>query len=192
MPGSNASNLTPLAVGTTDPGDFSSYLGRPTTISEETYTMVQCGVAIASGSNGKQLVTAVSSGQASWVVSLATGIADPFCCGAIPSSLTGPITSGYYFLALRQSAFHSLNVLGSTTGSATTTGGVYVGAFLKTGTGSFLVDVNTGAATSASVTGTTLDIYYAMSSVGQALQIQTGTAATAIYCSYRAPFRGAT
>ncbi len=181
-----------LAVGTVETGDFSSWLGRPHQINEETYVMAQCGAAIASNSNGKQLVTALSSGIASWVVTLATGIADPMLCGAIPSSLTAPIASGSYFWMLRDSPFHQLLVLGSTTGSAALTGGAYVGALLKSASGSTLIDVFSGTATSASVTGTTLDVHYAMSNCGQALQIQTGTAATAIYCRYRAPFRGAT
>ncbi len=191
MTGSNASTFTPLAVGVSDSGDFSSWLGRPIQISEETYTMVQCGVAIAASSQGKQLVTALSSGTTNWVVTLATGIADPMLCGAIPSSLTAAIASGAYFLALRDSGFHQLLVLGSLTGSAALTGGCYVGAFLKSGSGATLIDVFTGTATSASVTGTTLDVHYGLSQCGQALQIQTGTAATAIYCRYRAPFRGA-
>ncbi len=191
MTGSNASPFTPLSVGVSDTGDFSSWLGRPIQIGEETYTMVQCGAAIATGSNGKQLVAALSSGQTSWVVTLATGIADPMLCGAIPSSLTAAIASGSYFLALRDSGSHQLLVLGSLTGSAALTGGVYVGAFLKSGTGAFLVDLFTGTATSASVTGTTLDIHYGLSVAGQSLQIQTGTAATAVYCKYHAPFRAA-
>ncbi len=191
MTGSNATNFTPLPVGQSDSGDFSSWLGRPIQINEETYTMVQCGAAIATGSNGKQLVAALSSGQTSWIVTLATGIADPMLCGAIPSSLTAAIVSGAYFLALRDSSSHQLLVLGSLTGSAALTGGVYVGAFLKSGTGSFLVDLFTGAATSASVTGTTLDVHYGLSVCGQSLQIQTGTAATQVYCKYHAPFRGA-
>ncbi len=64
MPGSNATLLTPLSVGVSDSGDFSSWLGRPVQINEETYVMVQCGAAIASGSQGLQLVTAISSGIA--------------------------------------------------------------------------------------------------------------------------------
>lgn len=181
-----------LAVGTTDSGDFSSWLGRPHQINEETYVMVQANVAIASNSNGKLLVTAISSGQASWSVSLLTGIADPLHCGAIPSTLTNPIASGAYFWALRDSWAHQLLVVGSTTGSAAITGGAYVGAFLNACTGGVLQDVFTGAATSASVTGTTLDVHRGLSNAGQSLQIQTGTPATATWVRYRAPFRGAT
>jgi hypothetical protein len=191
MSGSNASPLTPLAVGTSDSGDFSSWYGRPIQIGDETYIVVECGAAIAASSQGKQLVTAISSGQATWVVSLATGIADPMLCGAIPSTLTAAIASGAAFLALRDSAKHQLLVLGSTTGSATVTGGAYVGALLKSGSGSTLIDVFTGTATSASVTGTTLDIHYAVNNAGYALAIQTGTAATQTWVRYRAPFRGA-
>lgn len=189
MSGSNGSNLTPLAVGTSDSGDFSSWYGRPVQIGDETYVMVECGPAIAASSQGKQLVTALSSGQASWVVSLATGLADPKLCGCIPSSLTAAIASGAAFLALRDSAKHQMLVLGSTTGSATVTGGAYVGALLMSNTGSTLGDVFGSVATSASVTGTTLDIHYAVNSAGKCLQIQTGTAATQTYVNYHAPFR---
>lgn len=188
MPGINASALIPLGVGVTDAGDFSACLGKPYMVGDETYVMVQCGAAIAASSQGKQLVTALSSGQASWVVSLATGLADPKGCGAIPSSLTSAIVSGTYFLALRDSSQHQLLVRGSTTGSAALTGGAYIGALLITGSGSDLIDVF-GGATSASVTGTTLDIHYAASSCAQALAVQTGTVATQTYVRYHALFR---
>ncbi len=189
MTGSNASTLTPLSVGVTDAGDFSACLGKPYQIGDEVYVMVQCGVAIAASSQGKQLVTAVTAGVPSWVVTLATGLADPKLCGAIPSSLTAAVTSGYYFLALRDSSSHQLLVLGSTTGSATVTGGAYVGALLMSNTGSTLGDVFGSVATSASVTGTTLDIHYAVNKAGVCMQIQTGTAATQTYVNYHAPYR---
>lgn len=189
MTGPNASPFTPLSVGVSDTGDFDSWLGREVQVGGETYVMVQCGPAIAASSQGKQLVTALSSGVPSWVVSLATGLADPKLCGAIPSSLTAAVVSGSFFLALRDSPNHQMLVLGSATGSAALTGGAYVGALLMSNTGSTLTDVF-GAATSASVTGTTLDIHYALSNAGQCLQIQTGTVATQTYVRYRAPFRG--
>ncbi len=190
MTGPNASPFTPLAVGTSDAGDFDSWLGREVQIGAETYVMVQCGPAIAASSQGKQLVTALSSGIASFVVSLATGLADPKLCGCIPSTLTAAVVSGSFFLALRDSPYHQMLVLASATGSATLTGGTYVGAFLISNTGSTLTDALGSAATSASVTGTTLDIHYVASNAGQSLQIQTGTAATQTYVRYRAPFRG--
>lgn len=190
MSGSNASPLTPLAVGTSDTGDFSSWLGRPVQIGGEIFVVVECGPAIAASSQGKQLVTALTAGVPSWVVSLATGLADPKLCGVIPSTLTAAIASGSYFLALRDSPNHQMLVLGSTTGSAGLTGGAYVGALLMSNTGSTLGDVFGSTATSTAVTGTTLDIHYAMSNAGQCLQIQTGTAATQTYVRYRAPFRG--
>lgn len=189
MSGSYGSNLTPLSVGVADSGDFSSWLGRPVQVGDETFTVVQCGVAIAASSQGKQLVTALSAGVPSWVVTLATGLADPKLCGVIPSAHTAAIVSGTYFLALRDSANHQMLVLGSTTGSATVTGGAYVGALLMSNTGSTLGDVFGSVATSASVTGTTLDIHYAVNSAGKCLQIQTGTAATQTYVNYHAPFR---
>ena len=190
MTGPNASPFTPLSVGYADTGDqYDSWLGRQVQIGAESFVVVKCGPAIAASSQGKQLVTALSAGVPDWVVSLATGLADPKLCGAIPSTLTAAIVSGTYFLALRDSPNHQLLVLGSTTGSAAITGGAYVGALLMSNTGSTLGDVF-GAATSASVTGTTLDIYYAANSAGQCLQIQTGTAATQTYVRYRAPFRG--
>ncbi len=190
MSGPNASPLTPLAVGTSDTGKFDSWLGREVQIGAETYVMVQCGPAIAASSQGKQLVTAISSGIPSWIVSLATGLGSPLCCGAIPSTLTAAVVSGTFFLALRDSPNHAMLVLGSTTGSAAITGGAYVGALLITNTGSTLGDVFGAVATSASVTGTTLDIQNAANTCGQSNQIQTGTAATAIMVRYRAPFRG--
>ncbi len=189
MSGTNASTLTPLAVGSSDAGDFSAWLGRPVQVGDETFVMVKCGVAIAASSQGKQLVTALTAGVPDWVVTLATGLADPKLCGVVPSTHTAAITSGYYFLALRDSASHQMLVLGSTTGSATVTGGAYVGALLMSNTGNTLGDVFGAVATSASVTGTTLDIHYAINAAGKSLQIQTGTAATQTYVNYHAPYR---
>lgn len=185
MSGTSGSNLTPLSVGQSDSGDFSACLGRPYQIGDETYVMVQCGVAIAASSQGKQLVTALSSNAPTWIVALATGLGDYTCCGAIPSTLTAAITSGAYFLALRDSACHSLSVLSLITGG---TGGIAAGTLLVTGTGATLRQAITGAV-SASVTGTTLDISFAVNNCGVALTAQTGDVAVATNVRYRAPFR---
>lgn len=184
MTGSNASTFTPLSVGVTDTGDFSSYLGRPTQVGDETYTMVQCGAAIASGSNGKQLVTALSSGSPSWVVALVTGVGEPLCVGMIPFTLTGPIASGAYFLALSRSANAAAMLLGAVTGG---TGGTNSGSYLMTTTGALLTAALTGAV-SSSVTGTTVDIANMANNCGLALTSQTGTPATSGVVRYRAPF----
>lgn len=184
MSGSQGSPFTPITVGATDSGDFSSWLGRPSQIGDETYTMVQCGVAIASGSNGKQLVTALSSGSPTWVVALVTGVGEPLCCGMIPFTLVGPIASGAYFLALSRSANAAAMLLGATTG---TTGGTNSGSILITTTGALLAAAITGAVT-ASVTGTTLDIANIANNCGIALTSQTGTPATSGVVRYRAPF----
>jgi hypothetical protein len=182
MTGTNASLLQPLPVGQSDSGDFSSYLGRPVQVGDETYVMVQCGAAIAASSQGKQLVTALSSGVASWVVALATGLADSLNCGAIPSTLTAAIASGAYFLALRDSAQHVMLVRGTATGT------IAVGGSLCTGSGSDLINILTGAS-SASVTGTTLQIEQFANRSGRALTADTGVAAVTGSVAYRAPYR---
>lgn len=191
MTGSNASPFTPLNVGTSDSGDFSSWLGRPVQISEETYVVLQCGVAIASGSNGKQVVTTVSSGQASWVATLATGIADYTCCGAVPWSHTAAIASGAYFLAVRDSSQHVMLIRGALTGT------MLAGEGLITGSGSDLLNIFTGASGGAmtGVASTSSGIALLMSqyarNCGVCLTADTGIAAVSGWVRYRAPFRGA-
>ncbi len=177
MTGSNASQFTPLTVGFPDSGDFSSYLGRPTQIEEETYVMLQANVAIASGSNGKQLQTAISSGQASWVVVLATGGASThLACGAIPWTLTGPISSGQYFLAVRDSAKHVMLERGTLSGC------IEVGAPLIAGSGADLINVTTG-----------LGVIFSQlkDTAATCLTADTGVVAVSGWVRYRAPFRGA-
>lgn len=190
MPGSYGTPLTPLAVGTSDSGDFSSYLGRPLPIEDETYIVVQANVAIATGSNGKQLVTAISSGQASWSVSLATGLADNACCAVIPWTHTAAIASGAYFLALRDSAKHVMLIRGTLTGAMEANG------LLCTGTGSDLINILTG--TVAPVTGllsTSSGIGFVLgqmkASAGKALIADTGIATVSGWVQYKAPFRAA-
>ncbi len=191
MSGSQASQLTPLSVGVSDSGDFSSWLGRPVQSNEETYVMVQANVAIASGSNGKQLVTAVSSGQPSWSVSLATGIADHTCCGAIPWTLTGPIVSGAYFLAVRDSALHVMLMRGTFSGT------VNAGDAFITGTGADLIPIFTqaagGAVSGLSSTGTGVALLLSQFSrtAGVYLSADTGVVAVSGWVRYKAPFRGA-
>ena len=190
MAGSYGTPLTPLAVGTSDAGDFSSWLGRPVQIEEETYVVVQAAVAIATGSNGKQLVTALSSGQASWSVSLATGLADNACCAVIPWTHTTAIASGAYFLALRDSAKHVMLVRGLLTGA------MEVNGLLCTGTGADLINILTG--NTAPVTGllsTSSGIGFvlgqAKAAAGKCLTADTGVAAVSGWVQYAAPFRGA-
>ncbi len=191
MTGTNASIFTPLLVGQSDSGDFSSWLGRPCQVEEETFVMVQANVAIASGSNGKQLATALSSGQASFVVILSTGDASRYLTvGAIPWTHTGPIVSGAYFLALRDSRQHILLTLGATSG-------VTAGDQLMTSTGAALINIFsgalstafTGAASTSSGLGTLFDKVSAFAAVS--LETPTGTTAASGYVRYHAPFKGA-
>lgn len=189
MSGSNASILTPLAVGTSDAGDFSSWLGRPVQIENEVYVMVKANVAIASGAQGLQLVCAVSGGIGNFIASLATGAAGTaefYNCGAIPSSLTVAVAAGAYFLALRDSPGHVLKVTAPTTG---TTGGVNEGTILMAaGTGSTLVPVVTAALVTTAAMST---VENAARKSGQALENITATTAVTCSVSYHAAFRGA-
>lgn len=189
MSGSNASPFTPLTVGQTDSGDFSSWLGLPVQVGVETFTMVKATSAIASGSNGLMLVTVVSGGAGNFAVVLATGAAGTaefYNCGAIPSSLTGPVAAGAYFLALRDSPGHVLKVTPAVTGGV---GGVNEGTILMpSGTGSTLVPVNTGALT---VTGTTGNIENLGRMAGQSLENITSVVIFSASVMYHAPFRGA-
>lgn len=190
MTDSNASPLQPLSVGTTDSGDFSSWLGKPVQVGAETYVMCQSSVAIASGSNGLQLITHVSGSSGNFIVILATGAAgtaEILNCGAIPSSLTGPIASGAYFLALRDSPGHVLTILPAVTGG---TGGVASGTLLyANGSGSTLTPVITGA---AGTTGTTTQIDNLMKGGGSmSLAASTSVVAISGLVMYHAPFRGA-
>lgn len=192
MTGSNASEFTPITVGVSDSGDFSSWLGRPIQYLEETYTMVQAGPAIASGSNGKQLVTAISSGQATFVVSIATGLADNLCCAAIPWTLTGPIVSGAYFLALRDSSQHVLLT------RATLTGTLEINSELVTGTGGDLINVFTSyvapvTGLMSTGSGQAFILGQLRAKAAKNLEANATTAVTTVsaWCAYRAPFRGA-
>lgn len=191
MSGSNASPFTPLAVGVSDTGDFSSWLGRPVQIEDETYTVVQCGPAITAGGNGKQLVTAVSSGQPSWVVSVATGVADYLNCAVIPWTHTAAIASGAYFLALRDSARHVMLIRGALTGT------MLAGEPLITGSGADLLNVFTGASGGAMTgvastsSGIALQLSQVSRSAGVCLTADTGIVAVSGWVRYRAPFRGA-
>ncbi len=188
MSGSNASPFTPLVVGQSDSGDFSSWLGRPVQIGNETYVMVQAAVAIASGKNGMQLVCAVSGGVGNFIVALATGAAGTaefYNCGAIPAAQTVAVVSGAYFLALRDSPGHVLLVTPATTGG---TGGVNEGTILMpSGTGSTLVPVNTAAV--GAVTGTTVQIENLGRAAGQSLELITAVVAVSASVMYHAPFR---
>jgi hypothetical protein len=189
MSGSHGSQLTPLSVGVSDSGDFSAWLGRPVQVGNETYVAVQASVAIASGSNGRQLVCANSGGTGNFVVVLATGAAGTaefYACGAIPSTLTGPIAASAYFLALRDSPGHVLLVTPATTGG---TGGVIEGTVLMAaGTGGTLVPVVTGAFT---VTATTAMVENVGRKAGQGLEAITAVVAVSASVAYHAPFRGA-
>jgi hypothetical protein len=188
MTGSNATPFTPLAVGTSDAGDFSSWLGRPVQIGNETYVICQANVAIAASSDGMQLVTAISGGAGNFIVSLATGAAgtaELHNCGAIPATHTAAIVSGAYFLALRDSPGHVLNVLAAVTGG---TGGIDAGGnMMATGTGSALAPVITGALT---VTGTTGMIENMGRAAGTFLEAITATTIVSGSVQYHAPFRG--
>lgn len=192
MTGSNASPFTPLAVGTSDAGDFSSYLGRPTQVEEETYVMVQASVAIASGSNGKQLQTIISSGQSTFVVTLATGgVSSYLNCGAVPWTHTGPIAASAYFLALRDSRAHVLLLRGTATGAMVATQPVVAGTgadLINVFTGSAIAAL-TGEASTSSGIGALLDRFN--NKAGITLTADTGVAAVSGWVQYRAPFRGA-
>jgi hypothetical protein len=185
MAGTHASPFTPLSIGKTDTGDFSSWLGRPVEIGNETYTMVTCGAAIASGSNGKQLVTALTTGAPTYIVSLATGIADPLVCGMIPSTLTGPIVSGVNFLAVRDSDFHVAVVRPLVSGG---TGSVAISTLLMTGSGADLIAVFTAATTTSALWSDVLNVRNAP---GLSLEANTAVAAVSGAVSYHAPFRAA-
>jgi hypothetical protein len=193
MSGTYGSNFTPLPVGTSDSGDFSTWLGRPVTVGDETLVMVQASVAIASGSNGKQLATAISSGIGSFVVTLSTGgtASNPLTCGMIPSSLTGPIASGAYFLAVRDSKQHVAQVIGATTGAIVAFEPLKVttGALLTNVASGSLLAALTGVASTSSGLGT---LFFDLAhSAGIALESLTGVAAVSGMVKYRAPFRGA-
>jgi hypothetical protein len=189
MSGSNASLLTPLAVGQSDAGDFSSWLGRPVQIGNETYVVCQASAAIASGSNGMQLVTAISGGAGNFIVALATGAAgtaEIFNCGVIPWTHTGPIAAGASFLALRDSPGAVMLVIPAVTGG---TGSVDTGTTLyANATGSTLSPVITGA---AGTTGTTTQIDNAAKKAGYSLGALTAVVAVSASVCYHAPFRGA-
>lgn len=185
MTGTNSSPFTPLSVAKTDTGDFSTWLGRPVEIGNETYTMVQCGVAIASGSNSKQLVTGLTTGAATWVATLATGVADPLVCGMIPPTLTGPIASGANFLALRDSDSTVGLVRPLVSGG---TGGVAVSTLLMTGSGSDLIAVYTAATTTSALWSDTLNVRNAPA---LSLEANTATSAVSGAIAYHAPFRAA-
>jgi hypothetical protein len=188
MTGISSSLLTPLAVGTSDSGDFSSYLGRPFRVGDEDFVIVQASVAIASGSNGKQLQTAITAGVGSFVVTLSTGN-EPLICGAVPASHVGPIASGAYFPALRDSASHVLSVIGATTGA------IVAYEPLKASTGAALVNVFTGSAlvtlTGVAATSSGLGtLFYSLAHrPAVALEALTGIAAVSGSVAYHAPFR---
>jgi len=192
MTGSNASGFTPLAVGISDSGDFSSYLGRPTQIEDETFIMVQASAAIASGSNGKQLQTAISSGQATFVVALATGGVSAYLnCGAIPWTHTGPIAANAYFPALRNSRGHVLLIRGTATGAMVAAQPVVAGTgadLINVFTGSAIAALTGEAATSSGI-GALLDRW--SNAAGVTLTADTGVAAVSGWVQYSAPFRGA-
>ncbi len=192
MTGTNASTFTPLLVGQSDSGDFSSWLGRPCQVEEETFVMCQASVAIASGSNGKQLATALSSGQASFVVILSTGDASKYLTvGAIPWTHVGPIAASAYFLALRDSRQHILLTLGATTGA------IIAGQPLMPSTGAALINVFTGsylaALTGVASTSSGLGALFDSIQNTAAISLEAGTGIAAIsgYVRYHAPFKGA-
>lgn len=190
---SNGTPFDVLAVGTSDSGDFSSWLGRPHQIDDETFVMVQASVAIASGSNGKQLATAISSGIGSFVVVLSTGgtASEQLTCGAIPNSHTGPIAANAYFWALRDSKQHVLQVIGATTGA------LVAYEPLKCSTGALLTNLFTGSMLSAltgvasTSSGLGVTLFSLAYSPAKILESLTGVAAVSGMCSYHAPFRGA-
>lgn len=191
MTGSNAAALTPLSVGVSDSGDFSSWLGRPVQSNEETYVVCQASVAITGGQGGKQLATAISSGQGSFVVVLATGGATNYAvCGAIPWSHTDTIAAGAYFLAVRDSSQHVMRLIGSATGA------MEAGGLLTVSTGALLTNILTGNAaplTGQAATASGLGVIFDgfKSQCGMCLTADTGVASVSGWVRYRAPFRGA-
>ncbi len=188
MSGTNATPFTPLSVGKTDTGDFSSWLGRPVQIGSEVYTIMQCGVAIASGSNGKQLVTVYSGGVATWVATIATGVAALTNCGMIPWTLTGPIASGAYFLALSRSDAAVALVRSAVTGG---TGGVAADSQLITGSGGDLIAAYTGASSDTFTGLTYATVLTLRNTSAVSLEANTGTSAISGAVTYNAPFKGA-
>jgi len=191
MTATYASNLQPLDVGTVDTGDFSSWLGKPIQIGGETYIMVKAVTGgIASSMNGRQLISYVSGGVINWNVAPATGAAgtaEYYCVGAIPSTLTSPITGSAYFLALRDSPGHVLSVKSEVTGGD---GGINSGTVLMpAGTGSALVPVITASLTT--ITAVTSQVENSGRRAGWALENITSTSIVSASVHYHAPFRGA-
>lgn len=156
MTSTQASNFQPLSVGVTDAGDFSSWLGEPVQIGTETYVMVQANAAIASNSNGKQLIAVVSGVNHTFKVTISTGgvLDQPLVCGMIPSTLTVPIVSNTFFLALRDSDAHVAQVLPSPFSSVTP-------AILMVSTGGSLTPVFTAATTVTATQDNVISVKYA-------------------------------
>jgi hypothetical protein len=183
MTSTQASNFQPLVPGSSDAGDFSSWLGEPVQIGSETFVMVQAGGAIASGSNGKQLIAAISGVNHSFRVTVSTGgvLDQPLVCGMIPSNHTGPIVSNSFFLALRDSDAHVAQVLPSPFSVVTP-------AILMVSTGGSLTPVFTAATTITSSQDNVISVKYAPS-----VALETLTAGVVVSClvSYHAFYRGA-
>lgn len=182
MSGTRSAGFVPLSVGQTDTGDLSAWLGRPAQIDDSVYVVCQAASAIASGSNGKALVSPVTTGTAtaapSYSVSLSTTTGSKKCCGAIPSTLTGPIAASAYFLALRD----GVDALFLTSTGASS---IDSGTLLMTGTGGDFIMMTTGVAFA--------DLENRAASCGWALTVHTGGSGItgSISCHFHAPFRGA-
>jgi hypothetical protein len=191
--GTFGNSYLPFASGTVDSGRISTnMLGAPYQFGAETYILVQCltGTDIATGSNGKLLVTtntgigSVTAGP-SWKVGLSTGVAEPLIVGAVPSTLTQAISGAQYFMALRDSPAHALMTRPLVTGG---TGGIASGSILMSGSGSDLIAVFTAATT---ITAAQNDVINTARAPAVSLESLTAIVTASGLVAFHAPFRAA-
>ncbi len=165
----------PIGQSAADP-PFKNDLGRKYISGGNLYRLVKAGAAIAAGSNGLQLETALSSGTPTWASTLNLTAANPLTVGAVPSGHTGAIAVSAFFLCLIEGT-DNLYQTGTAASSITT------GSVLTTGTASDLVRSTTAVALPGDFDAR------GWLSCGMALELNTGTTLLSYATTYRAPIR---
>ncbi len=141
------------------------------------YKLLKASVAIAAGSQGKQVESVrAADGTPSWAATLCVTAASALVCGAVPSALTGAIAASGYFLAL----INGVDVLQQT---GTAASAITTSSVLVSGTASDLVRATTAVALPGDVA------QQGILACGFSLTLNTGTTILPYATRYRAPLR---
>lgn len=171
--------LPPLGVGQVDTtGVFAGDVGKIYHVGTNTYRVFKAIAAIATATQGQQLSMALTTASPTPTFGVAVNLiaANPYVCGAIPSTLTGGVAASGYFLGLIEGS----DVLAQT---ATAASAITSGSVLTSGTAGDLV-----RATTAVALPTDFDARGVLA-CGFSIALNTGSTILPYTTRYRAPYR---